>query len=80
MDIASKLHELTQEILKFGAVFSYTTNADDVDFRNACELFSQYLKHQISLILANTQFQNAKPDVLHKTAQLRALSELITPQ
>ena len=79
MNIANKLQELTQEIQSFGDVISYTENPDDSDFRNACDLFSQYLHYQLQCIHSNIRFKHLREDMQQTTEQLTVLSELITP-
>jgi len=79
MDIANKLQELTDEILDFGSVISFTQNPADADFRNACDLFSQHLSHQLDIIHSHVQFQDIRPEIQQTTNKLSQLSELISP-
>ncbi len=79
MDIANKLQELTQEILSFGEVISFTENPSDTDFRNACDLFSQHLSYQLKIISSNVLFQDIRPEMQKTTDKLCQLSELIAP-
>lgn len=79
MNISNKLQELTQEILSFGEVINFTENPADLDFCNACELFSKHLSYELQTINSNVCFQDIRPDMQQTTAQLYQLSELITP-
>ncbi|VAW61971.1 hypothetical protein MNBD_GAMMA09-892 [hydrothermal vent metagenome] len=79
MDIANKLQELTQEILSFADVISFTKNPSDMDFRNACDLFSQHLSYQLKTINSNVLFQDIRPEMQQTTEKLCQLSELIAP-
>ena len=79
MDILNKLHELQQEILNFGDVVNQTENPADVDFCNACDLFSQHLSYELKSINSNLCLKDIRPEMQQTTAQLCELSELITP-
>ncbi|VAW58837.1 hypothetical protein MNBD_GAMMA08-1287 [hydrothermal vent metagenome] len=79
MDTLNKLQELQQEILNFGDVVSHTENPADIDFRNACSLFSQYLSSELSAINAQIRLKDIRPEMQQTTTQLCELSELITP-
>jgi len=80
MDILNKLQELQQEILNFGDVVSHTENPADIDFRNACTLFSQYLNGELSTINAQIRLKDIRPEMRQTTTQLCELSELIAPE
>ena len=60
MDIATRLQELTEEIRDFGNVIHYTDDPADGDFRNACDLFSQYLSNQLNSINSNITFKDIR--------------------
>jgi len=79
MDLLNKLHTLQLEILNFGDVVSQTENPSDIDFLNACELFSQHLSYQLKMINSSICLQDIRPEMQQTTAQLCQLSELITP-
>ena len=79
MDIATRLQELTDEIRNFGDVINFTDDPADGDFRNACDLFSQYLSSQLNSINSNMTFKDIRPEMQQTTAQLIELSELISP-
>jgi len=79
MDIATRLQELTKEIVNFGEVINYTENPVDSDFRNACDLFSQYLNHELQDINANIRFHDTRSDIKQTTSRLHELSDLISP-
>jgi len=79
MNLLNKLHKLQLEILNFGDVVSQAENPDDVDFINACELFSQHLSYQLKVINSSVCLQDIRPEMQQTTAQLCQLSELITP-
>lgn len=79
MDIPNKLQELTKEVVNFGEVISYAENPADSDFRNACDLFSQYLNHELQDINTNIRFQDIRSDIKQTTNRLHELSDLISP-
>jgi len=79
MDLLNKLQKLQLEILDFGDVVSQTENPVDIDFINACELFSQHLNYQLKVINSSICMQDIRPKMQQTTAQLYQLSELITP-
>jgi len=79
MDLTNKLHELKEDILNFGEVVNHAENPSDKDFRNACDLFSQYLSHQLKSINSNISLKKALPEIQQTTSQLCVLNELITP-
>jgi len=79
MDISNKLHELQQEILNFGEVVTQTENPADLDFRNACYLFSQHLSFELKSINSSIHLKDIRPEMQQTTAQLFELSKLITP-
>lgn len=79
MDITNKLHELQEEILNFGDVVNQTENPADMDFCNACELFSQHLSFELESITSDLCLSDSLPEMRKTTAQLFELSELITP-
>jgi len=80
MNITDKLNELQQEILSFGDVVNQTENLADMDFCNACNLFSQHLNFELESINSNVCLIKESPSEVHQTtAQLYQLSELITP-
>lgn len=79
MDLLNKLQVLQLDILKFGDVVSQTENPADIDFINACELFSQHLNYQLKTINSSICMQDIRPEMQQTTAQLYQLSELITP-
>jgi len=80
MELSSKLYSLQQEILNFGDVVNQTENPTDIDFINACELFSQHLNYQLQIINSSICLQDLRPEMQQTTAQLCQLSELITPE
>ncbi len=79
MDTVNKLHQLQNEILSFGNVVKQTKDSSDIDFCNACNLFSQYLNCQLKSISANLCMKDIRPEMQQTTAQLYQLNELITP-
>ncbi|HED33441.1 MAG TPA: hypothetical protein ENJ08_04375 [Gammaproteobacteria bacterium] len=80
MNITNKLNELQQEILNFGDVVNQTQNLSDMDFRNACDLFSQHLNFELDSISSNVcLIKDNRSEVHQTTAQLHQLNELITP-
>jgi len=79
MDITKKLQELQQEILSFGDIVSQTENPADMDFRNACDLFSQHLSYELKSINSSAHLRDIRPENQQTTAQLYELNELITP-
>ncbi|HED34654.1 MAG TPA: hypothetical protein ENJ08_10655 [Gammaproteobacteria bacterium] len=79
MDIASKLQELTGEILDFGEIISSTKNPSNKDFKNACDLFSKRLSYQLQMISSNALFADIQPEMQQTTNKLCQLSELISP-
>ena len=79
MNITNKLQELQEEILNFGDVVSHTDNPADMDFKNACDLFSQHLSFELKSIHASICLKDIRPETQQTTAQLFELNELITP-
>lgn len=80
MDIANKLQELTEETLHFGDIISHSKNPSDMDFRDACNLFSQYLSYQLDIISSKIRFNDIRPEMRLTNAQLCLLNDLITPE
>lgn len=79
MDISNKLQELTEDTLNFGDVIRHSQDPSDLNFREACDLFSQYLGYQLEIISSKTRFQDIRPEMRLTNAQLCILNELITP-
>ena len=79
MNITSKLQELQKEILSFGDVVSHAENPADIDFKNACDLFSQHLSYELKSINDNIRLKDIRPETQQTTSQLLELNELITP-
>lgn len=79
MDISNKLQELTKDTLNFGDVIRHSEDPSDLNFREACELFSQYLNYQLEIISSKIRFQDIRPEMRLTNAQLCKLNELITP-
>lgn len=79
MEITNKLQELQQEILSFGDIVSHTENPADIDFKHACDLFSQHLSYELKSIHATLRLEEIRPETQQTTAQLYQLNELITP-
>ena len=78
MDITKRIASLTEETVNFADIINYTSNPDDIDMLHACELFSQYLHHQLDDIRNVNQLCDNHPEVIKATSQLYKLSELIT--
>jgi len=79
MNIANKLQELTAETINFGEVISHSNNPSDIDFRDACKLFSQHLSYQLRVINADIHQHNNQPEILEIKSQLNSLNKLIDP-
>ena len=79
MNIANKLQELTAETISFGEVISHSKNPSDIDFRDACKLFSQHLSYQLNVISADIHPHNNQPEILAIKSQLNSLNKLIDP-
>ena len=79
MDISNKLRELTEDTLNFGDVIKHSEDPSDLNFREACELFSQHLGYQLEIISSKIRFQDIRPEMRLTNAQLCILNELITP-
>ena len=79
MDITNKLQELQQEILNFGDIVNQIENPADVDFKNACDLFSQHLSYELKVINSSLRLRDIRPETEQTTSQLYELNELITP-
>jgi len=79
MNIENRLNELTQETLNFADVINSTDNPANSDFRNACNLFSQYLDSQLQLINTSPIEHNSFTNVQNITSLLGKLSGLIAP-
>lgn len=79
MDISNKLQELTEHTLSFGDVIRCSEDPSDSNFREACDLFSQYLAYQLEIISSKIRFQDIRPEMRLTNAQLCILNELITP-
>lgn len=79
MNIHTQLNELTREAVGFSDVIRFTDNPVDADFCNACQLFSNYLNHQLES-LDNQLSNNANESIRSITDQLYKLSSLITPE
>lgn len=79
MDTANKLHELQQDILNFGDVINHTENPANIDFLNACDLFSQHVNYQLKNITSGLCLKDIRSEMQQTTSQLFALNELITP-
>lgn len=77
MDIENQLRELTQETLNFGDIINSTENPANSDFRNACNLFSQYMDNQLQIINIDTAEQDPLSNTQNITQQLHTLSNLI---
>ena len=80
MDIANKIQELTEETLNFAEIISHSDNPASLDFRAACDLFSQHLSYELDMLNSNIQFQNTRPEIQHTGHQLCRLNELINPE
>lgn len=80
MDIANKIHELTEETLSFAEIISHSDNPASLDFRTACDLFSQHLSHELDLLSSNIYLQNTRPEIQQASHQLCKLNELINPK
>lgn len=80
MDIENKLQELTEETLSFGEIISHSENPADIDFKDACHLFSQHLGYELDLISSDSHIQDIQPEVQMTNKQLCKLNELINPQ
>ncbi len=79
MDTTNKLHTLQQDILDFGDVINHTKNPGNMDFINACDLFSQHINHQLKNITSSLCMKDIRSEMQETTSQLYALNELITP-
>jgi len=77
MGIEDRLNELTRETLNFGDIISSTENPANADFRNACNLFSQYMEHQLQIINSGLVDQSSLTNIQNITHQLHVLSSLI---
>ena len=78
MGTVNQLQELTQEAFNFGDIISSTENADNSDFRNACNLFSQYMDNQLQIINSGLIEQGSLTNIQNTTQQLLILSNLIS--
>jgi hypothetical protein len=79
MGIEDRLNELTRETLNFGDIISSTENPANADFRNACNLFSQYMEHQLQIINSSLVEQSSLTNIQNIIHQLHMLSNLIAP-
>lgn len=77
MGIEDRLNELTQETLNFGDIISSTENPANADFRNACDLFSQYMDNQLQIINSGFVEHSSLTNIQNVTHQLHVLSSLI---
>ncbi len=79
MDTSSQLKSLSNEAMLFAEVIN-TSTADNCDLLNACELFSNYLEHQLNEF---SQLNSSNTDTLKQTDklafQLNKLCQLIKP-
>ncbi len=79
MDTSKRLKDLTREVINFAEV---THNADSTysnDLRFACELFCEYLNHQLVEIDRQLSPVDRHTDIQQTSKTLNKLSHLINP-
>jgi len=72
MDTTSQLKSLSHEAVLFAQIIDFNP-ADNCDLLNACELFSDYLEHQLD------QLNDASRETTALSSQLDKLCQLIKP-
>lgn len=79
MNTSKRLKDLTREVIHFAEVTHQADSTYNNDLRFACELFSQYLHHELDDIESLLLSENSNNGIQQTSDTLSRLSDLIDP-
>lgn len=78
-DISGQMHKLSIEMREFAEVIRRTSNPYHEELIHACNLFSQYLDHELNEIGIQLRLRDYDSEIRNASVHMNNLCQLITP-